>query len=182
MGGAARSRTPIVSTVEEVRTAARSPSWYAIRSRLRCRKRSPAATRPRRNSRPAPGRCWDTCWRQVALNGLYRGRQSTCRQIAAGAGKLAGSSRARYLPESIVSGLGRDGAGSAENAGYRAAARHSARLPCGSAGIPYQRLAIGGAVFATARLWMPVTVAAVRLPLKSPPAVGNWLEPIVPDI
>src|ERR1019366_1372681 len=39
-----------------------------------------------------------------------------------------------------------------------------------------------GAVFATARFCMPVTVAAVNVPLTSPPAAGSWLEPAVPDI
>src|ERR1039458_7556024 len=36
--------------------------------------------------------------------------------------------------------------------------------------------------FAAPRFCMPVTVAAVNVPLTSPPAAGSWLEPAVPDI
>src|ERR1022692_1499778 len=39
-----------------------------------------------------------------------------------------------------------------------------------------------GAGFATARFWRPVPVAAVNVPLTSPPAAGSWLGPAVPDI
>ena len=68
---------------------------------------------------PLLGYVLETGW---PLNGFYGGGSQCAAQIAARAGQLAGGHRARDLPESVVAGLGRDGAGSAEDAGYRAAA------------------------------------------------------------
>ena len=84
----------------------------------------------------------------------------------AGMAAMTGMATAWFWPEAIVPDIADIGPGC-----------HAGPLAFHTSAWP-----LVGAVFATTRLWMPVTVAAVNVPLTSPPTPGSWLAPAIPDI
>src|ERR1017187_4203041 len=148
----------MLSTVEDVRTATRSPSWYAMPAPL-----------------PLP-ETFDGCHADAAEfhtrawpllgNVLATGWPCMAFTVAVVSVPLRSPPALGSWPEATVPDI------------------CDIKPGCHVETLEFHITAwpLTGAVFATARFCMPVTVAAVNVPLTSPPAAGSWLEPAVPDI